>query len=202
MKHLLNNLSKEEKNSIIEQHEGGMKLDTSRFRTLLESKSGDVKPLVEQEDDYPRINLRKHFDKERELNPDLMGDDEWDEFNNDFKDEDIEIYDRKHFDKERELEEDFEGGEKPLNSLQRYFLKKLESNPNIASRYGMSDEEFKDFVYNEIDDDIYNHWDEDEFGSNEEDLDEIAGVDYMSDEMGEEELDLTEFDDLDEDETW
>lgn len=202
MKHLLNNLSKEEKNSIREQHEGGMKLDTSRFRTLLESKSGDVKPLVEQEDDYPRINLRKHFDKERELNPDLMGDDEWDEFNNDFKDEDIEIYDRKHFDKERELEEDFEGGEKPLNSLQRYFLKKLESNPNIASRYGMSDEEFKDFVYNEIDDDIYNHWDEDEFGSNEEDLDEIAGVDYMSDEMGEEELDLTEFDDLDEDETW
>jgi hypothetical protein len=200
MKHLLNNLSEEEKNSIREQHEGGMKLDTSRFRTLLESKSGDVKPLVEQEDDYPRINLRKHFDKERELNPDLMGDDEWDEFNNDFKDEDIEIYDRKHFDKEQELDED--DNEKPLNSLQRHFLKKLESNPNIASRYGMSDEEFKDFVYNEIDDDIYNLWDEDEFGANEEDLDEIAGVDYMSDEMGEEELDLTEFDDLDEDETW
>jgi hypothetical protein len=200
MKHLLNNLSEEEKNSIREQHEGGMKLDTSRFRTLLESKSGEVKPLVEQEDDYPRINLRKHFDKERELNPDLMGDDEWDEFNNDFKDEDIEIYDRKHFDKEQELDED--DNEKPLNSLQRHFLKKLESNPNIASRYGMSDEEFKDFVYNEIDDDIYNLWDEDEFGANEEDLDEIAGVDYMSDEMGEEELDLTEFDDLDEDETW
>lgn len=200
MKHLLNNLSEEEKNSIREQHEGGMKLDTSRFRTLLESKSGDVKPLVEQEDDYPRINLRKHFDKERELNPDLMGDDEWDEFNNDFKDEDIEIYDRKHFDKEQELDED--DNEKPLNSLQRHFLKKLESNPNIASRYGMSDEEFIDFVYNEIDDDVYNLWDEDEFGANEEDLDEIAGVDYMSDEMGEEELDLTEFDDLDEDETW
>jgi hypothetical protein len=36
----------------------------------------------------------------------------------------------------------------------------------------------------------------------EEDLDEIAGVDYMSDEMGEEDMDLTEFDDLDEDETW
>lgn len=51
MKHLLNNLSEEEKNSIREQHEGGMKLDTSRFRTLLESKSGNVKPLVERFDD-------------------------------------------------------------------------------------------------------------------------------------------------------
>ena len=48
MKHLLNNLSEEEKNSIREQHEGGMKLDTSRFKTLLEGKSGKVKPLVEQ----------------------------------------------------------------------------------------------------------------------------------------------------------
>lgn len=52
MKHLLNNLSEEEKNSIREQHEGGMKLDTSRFRTLLENKSGNVKPLVEQHDDF------------------------------------------------------------------------------------------------------------------------------------------------------
>ena len=65
MKHLLNNLSEEEKNSIREQHEGGMRLETSRFRTLLEGKSGDVKPLVEQEDDYPKINLRKHFEKEQ-----------------------------------------------------------------------------------------------------------------------------------------
>ena len=52
MKHLLNNLSEEEKNSIREQHEGGMKLDTSRFKTLLEGKSGDVKPLVERFDDF------------------------------------------------------------------------------------------------------------------------------------------------------
>ena len=52
MKHLLNNLSEQEKNSIREQHEGGMKLDTSRFKTLLEGKSGDVKPLVEQYDDF------------------------------------------------------------------------------------------------------------------------------------------------------
>ena len=144
MKHLLNNLSEEEKNSIREQHEGGMKLDTSRFRTLLESKSGDVKPLVEQEDDYPRINLRKHFDKERELNPDLMGDDEWDEFNNDFEDEDIEIYDRKHFEDDEDEEEDF-------------------GFAQHDGDFGGDDSEFED----------------------------------------EEELDLTEFDDLEEDEdTW
>jgi hypothetical protein len=51
MKHLLNNLSEEEKNSIREQHEGGMRLETSRFKTLLENKSGNVKPLVENEEE-------------------------------------------------------------------------------------------------------------------------------------------------------
>jgi hypothetical protein len=50
MKHLLNNLSEEEKNSIREQHEGGMKLNTSRFKTLLENKLGNAKPLLNEED--------------------------------------------------------------------------------------------------------------------------------------------------------
>jgi hypothetical protein len=194
MKHLLNNLSEEEKNSIREQHEGGMTLDTSRFRTLLENKLGNAKPLVEQEeDDFGYASHSGDFD----------GDDS--EYDN----------------------------EKPLNSLQRHFLKKLESNPNIASRYGMSDEEFKDFVYNEIDDDIYNHWDEDEFGANEKEYDEFneddsedelmemsddEAIDYLKEIIefcedklsgydeeseDEEELDLGEFDELEEDgETW
>lgn len=48
MKHLLNNMSEEEKNSIREQHTGGMKLNTQKFISLLESKLGDVKPLTEQ----------------------------------------------------------------------------------------------------------------------------------------------------------
>ena len=47
MKHLLNDLSEEEKNNIREQHAGGMKVSNTRFNTLLETKSGDVKPLVE-----------------------------------------------------------------------------------------------------------------------------------------------------------
>lgn len=43
MKHLLNNLSEEEKNSIREQHEGGMKLVIENFKKLIETKSGDVR---------------------------------------------------------------------------------------------------------------------------------------------------------------
>ena len=48
MKHLLNNMSEEEKNTIREQHTGGMKVITENFYKLLNSKLGDVKPLTEQ----------------------------------------------------------------------------------------------------------------------------------------------------------
>jgi len=126
MKHLLNNLSEEEKNSIREQHEGGMRLETSRFKTLLE------------ESDYRMYDLPDvHQAIEDELEE--MSDDE------------SLVY---------------------LNGIIEFCEDKLYE----MGQYGGSDEE--------------------------EDLDEIAGVDYMSDEMGEEDMDLTEFDDLDEDETW
>ena len=49
MKHLLNNLSSEEKNRIREQYEGGMSIDTSKFKKLLETKLGDTKPLVNED---------------------------------------------------------------------------------------------------------------------------------------------------------
>jgi hypothetical protein len=48
MKHLLNNLTEQEKNSIREQHTGGMKVSNYRFKELLENKLGNSKPLVEQ----------------------------------------------------------------------------------------------------------------------------------------------------------
>jgi hypothetical protein len=48
MKHILNNLSEEEKNSIREQHTGGMKVMTENFNKLLNPKLGDSKPLTEQ----------------------------------------------------------------------------------------------------------------------------------------------------------
>jgi hypothetical protein len=46
MKHILNDLSEEEKNSIREQHTGGMKVMTESFSKLINSKLGDSKPLV------------------------------------------------------------------------------------------------------------------------------------------------------------
>lgn len=49
MKHLLNNISEEEKNRIREQHEGGMKISTENFKQLLETKSGDAKPYLNEQ---------------------------------------------------------------------------------------------------------------------------------------------------------
>ena len=51
MKHLLNNLTEQEKNSIREQHTGGMRVSNNRFKALLENKLGNSKPLVEKFDD-------------------------------------------------------------------------------------------------------------------------------------------------------
>lgn len=49
MKHILNNLSDEEKKSILEQHTGGIKVITENFSKLLNSTLGDVKPLVNEQ---------------------------------------------------------------------------------------------------------------------------------------------------------
>ena len=49
MKHILNDLSNEEKNSIREQHTGGMKVMTESFSRLLNAKLGDAKPLVSEQ---------------------------------------------------------------------------------------------------------------------------------------------------------
>ena len=40
-----------ERNSIREQHKGGITIDTSRFKKLMESKLGNVKPLINEMDD-------------------------------------------------------------------------------------------------------------------------------------------------------
>ena len=53
MKHLLNDLSEEVKNSIREQHTGGKKIIIENFNKLINSKLGDSKPLVEQVDFDP-----------------------------------------------------------------------------------------------------------------------------------------------------
>ena len=51
MKHLLNDIPEWERNSIREQHKGGITIDTSRFKKLMESKLGNVKPLINEMDD-------------------------------------------------------------------------------------------------------------------------------------------------------
>ena len=51
MKHILNNLTEQEKNAIREQHAGGMKVMTEKFSKLINSKLGDSKPLVNEEVD-------------------------------------------------------------------------------------------------------------------------------------------------------
>jgi hypothetical protein len=50
MKHILNDLTEKEKNSIREQHTGGMKVVTENFSKLINAKSGDVKPLVNEDE--------------------------------------------------------------------------------------------------------------------------------------------------------
>jgi hypothetical protein len=56
MKHLLNDLSEKEKNSIREQHTDKLKVDTSKFKKLMESKLGEVKPMVEQNSIGGKVN--------------------------------------------------------------------------------------------------------------------------------------------------
>jgi hypothetical protein len=63
MKHLLNDLTEQEKNSIREQHTGGMKVVTENFSKLINTKSGDVKPLVNEREGEDYSDLEKEFDE-------------------------------------------------------------------------------------------------------------------------------------------
>ena len=49
MKHLFNNISEEEKNRIREQHTGGMKIATDKFKKLVETKQGNVKLYLNEQ---------------------------------------------------------------------------------------------------------------------------------------------------------
>ena len=46
MKHILNNITQDEKNRILEQHRGGIKVMSDSFRRLVNGKLGNSKPLV------------------------------------------------------------------------------------------------------------------------------------------------------------
>lgn len=71
MKHLLNNLGEEEKNSIREQHAGGMKINTEKFGKLVEAKQGDVKLISEERGEVDKemilsliLKYAAYFEKE------------------------------------------------------------------------------------------------------------------------------------------
>jgi hypothetical protein len=49
MKHILNNISEKEKQKILEQHSGGTTINNKMFFRLVESKLGDVKPLLSEQ---------------------------------------------------------------------------------------------------------------------------------------------------------
>jgi hypothetical protein len=51
MKHLLNDLSEEEKNRIREQHTGGKKFIIENFKKLVDTRLGDAKPYLNEEEE-------------------------------------------------------------------------------------------------------------------------------------------------------
>jgi peptidoglycan hydrolase-like protein with peptidoglycan-binding domain len=55
MKHLLNDLSEEEKNRIREQHTGGKKIVIENFDKLVNTKLGDTKPLLSEQTEEANI---------------------------------------------------------------------------------------------------------------------------------------------------
>ena len=50
MKHLLNDLSEDEKNKIREQHTGGKKIVIENFDKLVNTKLGDAKPYLNEDE--------------------------------------------------------------------------------------------------------------------------------------------------------
>jgi len=54
MKHILNDLSSDEKNRILEQYNGEKTIDVKNFKRLLESQLGNVKPLINEDIDFKK----------------------------------------------------------------------------------------------------------------------------------------------------
>ena len=49
MKHILNEMSEEERNSIRSQHTGSLQVQTEKFKALVEKKLGEAKPLINEQ---------------------------------------------------------------------------------------------------------------------------------------------------------
>ena len=83
MKHILNNISQEEKNRILEQHSGGIKVNSNKFNKLLESRMGNVKPLINEEEDEEiggEMQDNSKFDEMMRLDDELENDPKYKEY--------------------------------------------------------------------------------------------------------------------------
>jgi hypothetical protein len=134
MKHLLNNMSEEEKNAIREQHYGGMKVMTENFNKLLNSKLGNVKPLVTEE----KILREQKEEKAVEIVKDILKPEEIEflksEFiskgKEDFKDEVEDV-----MSDDGELSEDSEMSEKEYKL--RHIINKIIKKGSVLAGLGI-----------------------------------------------------------------
>jgi hypothetical protein len=62
MKHILNNLTEEEKKTIREQHTGGIKIVNENFSKLINATLGDSKPLVNEQSEWTVKRIQKLVD--------------------------------------------------------------------------------------------------------------------------------------------
>jgi hypothetical protein len=84
MKHLLNELSDSEKNRILEQYDNSLIVETKKFNKFINSKLGNVKPLLEQEED----SMEDDEEDEEDYYLDIDSDEEGDEMEDEEEDED------------------------------------------------------------------------------------------------------------------
>jgi len=84
MKHLLNELSDSEKNRILEQYDNSLIIETKKFNKFINSKLGNVKPLLEQEED----SMEDDEEDEEDYYLDIDSDEEGDEMEDEEEDED------------------------------------------------------------------------------------------------------------------
>jgi len=88
MKHLLNELSDSEKNRILEQYDNSLIIETKKFNKFINSKLGNVKPLLEQEEDSMEDDEEDEEDYYLDIDSDEEGDEMEDEMEDEEEDED------------------------------------------------------------------------------------------------------------------
>ena len=128
MKHILNNLSNEEKNSIREQHTGGKQLNIENFNKLVNNKLGTVKTLVKEEiNEYGSVYSQQELEMMRD--PEFQKYDRYEPVNKDIKSKIMElIYNSNSSNEEmisilRSIADDMESSRSVRNDVQSRWSK-------------------------------------------------------------------------------